>query len=112
RDQAQRLCAGDRHGDTGEELGLGRLPARAQGDVGQPLAGSRHALPGDLVVVARPRRRAPHRGRARFSRVRLPSLREAVMAAVEAVGLCKSYGDVTAVDRLDLTIERGEIFGL
>jgi ABC-2 type transport system ATP-binding protein len=34
------------------------------------------------------------------------------MAAVEAVGLCKSYGDVTAVDRLDLTIERGEIFGL
>ncbi|HMK11248.1 MAG TPA: ABC transporter ATP-binding protein [Acidimicrobiales bacterium] len=34
------------------------------------------------------------------------------MTAVEAVGLCKRYGDVTAVDRLDLSIEKGEIFGL
>ncbi|HTN80988.1 MAG TPA: ABC transporter ATP-binding protein [Acidimicrobiales bacterium] len=34
------------------------------------------------------------------------------MPAVEAVGLCKRYGDVTAVDRLDLSIDKGEIFGL
>ena len=34
------------------------------------------------------------------------------MAAVEAVGLCKRYGEVTAVDHLDLVIETGEIFGL
>ena len=34
------------------------------------------------------------------------------MAAVEAVGLCKRYGEVTAVDHLDLEIESGEIFGL
>ncbi len=34
------------------------------------------------------------------------------MAAVEAVGLCKRYGEVTAVDHLDLEIETGEIFGL
>ena len=27
-------------------------------------------------------------------------------------GLTKKYGDFTAVDRLSLTIERGEIFGL
>jgi ABC-2 type transport system ATP-binding protein len=34
------------------------------------------------------------------------------MAAVETVGLCKRYGEVTAVDHLDLAIESGEIFGL
>jgi ABC-2 type transport system ATP-binding protein len=32
--------------------------------------------------------------------------------AVEAVALCKRYGEVTAVDHLDLTIAPGEIFGL
>ncbi|MGD9705843.1 MAG: ABC transporter ATP-binding protein [Acidimicrobiia bacterium] len=32
--------------------------------------------------------------------------------AVEAVALCKRYGDVTAVDHLDLTIPHGQIFGL
>jgi ABC-2 type transport system ATP-binding protein len=32
--------------------------------------------------------------------------------AVECTGLTKSYGDVVAVDGLDLTIPRGEIFGL
>jgi ABC-2 type transport system ATP-binding protein len=32
--------------------------------------------------------------------------------AVECAGLRKSYGDVVAVDGLDLTIPRGEIFGL
>ena len=34
------------------------------------------------------------------------------MLAVECTGLTKSYGDVVAVDGLDLTIPRGEIFGL
>jgi ABC-2 type transport system ATP-binding protein len=32
--------------------------------------------------------------------------------AVDAAGLTKRYGDKVAVDRLDLRIERGEIFGL
>ncbi|MBT2447293.1 ABC transporter ATP-binding protein [Streptomyces sp. ISL-43] len=32
--------------------------------------------------------------------------------AVEVRGLRKQYGDVTAVDGLDLTIRRGEVFGL
>ena len=31
--------------------------------------------------------------------------------AIETVGLTKSYGTLTAVDHLNLTIERGEIFG-
>lgn len=34
------------------------------------------------------------------------------MAVVEAVGLRKAYGDVVAVDRLDLAIEEREIYGL
>ena len=33
------------------------------------------------------------------------------MAAIELDGLTKHYGDVVAVDGLDLTIEEGEIFG-
>ncbi|MEV6836013.1 ABC transporter ATP-binding protein [Streptomyces sp. NPDC051133] len=32
--------------------------------------------------------------------------------AVDVRGLCKRYGDVTAVDGLDLGIRRGEVFGL
>ncbi len=36
----------------------------------------------------------------------------ATAPAVEAVALCKRYGEVTAVDHLDLTIAPGEIFGL
>ena len=31
---------------------------------------------------------------------------------IETVGLCKQYGDVTAVRNLNLTIRRGEVFGL
>lgn len=31
---------------------------------------------------------------------------------LQTVGLCKRYGDFTAVDALDLTIRRGEVFGL
>ncbi len=33
------------------------------------------------------------------------------MTAIEANGLSKRYGTVTALDRLDLTVEEGEIFG-
>ena len=33
------------------------------------------------------------------------------MAAIEIEGLTKHYGDVVAVDGLDLTVEEGEIFG-
>ena len=33
------------------------------------------------------------------------------MAAIETVGLRKEFGDVVAVDGLDLTVERGEVFG-
>ncbi|ELZ18863.1 ABC transporter [Natrinema thermotolerans DSM 11552] len=33
------------------------------------------------------------------------------MAAIELEGLTKRYGDVVAVDGLDLTVEEGEIFG-
>ncbi len=33
------------------------------------------------------------------------------MAAIETTGLTKTYGDLTAVDELDLTIEDGEVFG-
>jgi ABC-2 type transport system ATP-binding protein len=32
--------------------------------------------------------------------------------AIQTQGLCKRFGDVTAVDGLDLTVRRGEIFGL
>ena len=34
------------------------------------------------------------------------------MEAIKTVGLTKKYKDLTAVDRLDLKIEKGEIFGL
>ncbi|MFB6178570.1 MAG: ABC transporter ATP-binding protein [Halorientalis sp.] len=33
------------------------------------------------------------------------------MATIETTGLTKSFGDVTAVDDLDLTVEEGEVFG-
>ena len=33
-------------------------------------------------------------------------------AAVELVGLSKSFGDVAAVDDVDLTIEDGEFFSM
>jgi ABC-2 type transport system ATP-binding protein len=33
-------------------------------------------------------------------------------AAISARGLARTFGDVTAVDGLDLTVERGEIYGL
>ena len=33
-------------------------------------------------------------------------------AAIRAKGLTKKYGDFTAVDKLDLTVNHGEIFGL
>jgi len=33
------------------------------------------------------------------------------MAAIELEGLTKRFGDVVAVDGLDLTVEEGEIFG-
>jgi ABC-2 type transport system ATP-binding protein len=33
------------------------------------------------------------------------------MSAIETRGLTKRYGDVTALDSLDLTIEEGEVFG-
>ncbi len=33
------------------------------------------------------------------------------MAAIELDGVTKRFGDVTAVDRLDLTVEEGEVFG-
>jgi len=36
----------------------------------------------------------------------------ALEPAVEAVGLVKHYGDVVALDGLDLTVERGRFFGL
>src|SRR3970282_1460635 len=34
------------------------------------------------------------------------------MAVVEVSGLCKRYGDVAAVDGVDLTVEAGEVFAL
>ncbi|XOB99250.1 ATP-binding cassette domain-containing protein [Deinococcota bacterium DY0809b] len=34
------------------------------------------------------------------------------MAAIETRGLSKRYGDLVAVEELDLTVERGEVFGL
>ena len=33
------------------------------------------------------------------------------MAAIETIGLTKEYGELTAVDDLDLTVEEGEVFG-
>ena len=35
-----------------------------------------------------------------------------MMAAIETQGLSKRYGDLVAVEELDLTVERGEVFGL
>jgi ABC-2 type transport system ATP-binding protein len=32
-------------------------------------------------------------------------------APVEVRGLCKSYGELTAVDNVDLTVEAGDVFG-
>jgi len=37
--------------------------------------------------------------------------REGVSSAIRAVGLTKRYGDFTAVDRLDLVVQPGELFG-
>jgi ABC-type multidrug transport system, ATPase component len=37
--------------------------------------------------------------------------REGVSPAIRAVGLTKRYGDFTAVDRLDLVVQPGELFG-
>ena len=34
------------------------------------------------------------------------------MAAIEVNGLTKSYGDVVAIDGVDITIESGEVFAL
>ena len=31
---------------------------------------------------------------------------------VEAIGLTKTYGEITAVDSIDLTVSAGEVFGL
>ena len=45
-------------------------------------------------------------GRRRARRVMTPAA-----AAVHTSGLSRSYGDVLAVDGLDLTVERGEIYG-
>src|SRR5262245_58555614 len=78
--------------------------------------------------------RGPGRGRdrrrVRGARPGLPSLRPAMRRgvmttattqitkratsspAVEAVGLTKRYGELTAVDHLDLAVAPGEIFGL
>ena len=32
-------------------------------------------------------------------------------SAIRAVGLCKRYGDTTALDQLDLTVNQGEVYG-
>src|SRR5690606_953307 len=60
-------------------------------------------------------RRSPRdrRGRRR-ARARGHALREAVTmsAVIEARGLTKRYGRITAVDGIDLEIRRGEVFGL
>lgn len=36
---------------------------------------------------------------------------ERLMAAIETHGLTKQYGDIVAVDDLDLTVEKGEVYG-
>ena len=41
-----------------------------------------------------------------------PSRRGQIPAAIATVGLSRDFGDLTAVDRLDLTIETGEFLGL
>jgi ABC-2 type transport system ATP-binding protein len=33
-------------------------------------------------------------------------------SAIKVIGLSKSYGDVVAVDGIDLEAQRGEVFGL
>lgn len=38
--------------------------------------------------------------------------RNSMPAVIETVGLTKKYGDLTAVDHLDLTVYQGEVFGL
>src|SRR4029077_4378317 len=37
--------------------------------------------------------------------------RPRMSAVVEARGLLKTYGDITAVDHVDLTVERGDVYG-
>jgi ABC-2 type transport system ATP-binding protein len=32
-------------------------------------------------------------------------------APVEVEGLCRTYGDLVAVDGVDLTVEAGDVFG-
>ena len=42
----------------------------------------------------------------------LRSAPDAALPVIEAVGLTKRYDGLVAVDHLDLTIERGEVYGL
>lgn len=59
----------------------------------------------DSVQSARTEHRTDHHTRGDF-----PSRTEHI-PAIETRGLTKTYGDVTAVDGLDLVVEPGEIFG-
>src|SRR5690606_27604189 len=59
-------------------------------------------------------RPARHRRRRRRARARRHAFRSALTmdAVIEARGLTKRYGRITAVDAIDLDIRRGEVFGL
>src|SRR5690606_37714104 len=71
----------------------------------------RHRADLDAVGHRRPSR---DRRRGRRARARGHALRETLTmtAVIEARGLTKRYGGVTAVDGIDLEIRRGEVFGL
>src|SRR5207237_5519049 len=53
--------------------------------------------------------RPPWRGRHRDAAG--PPRRPPVTTAIRAVGLTKRYGELAAVDGLDLTVDRGELYG-
>ena len=64
------------------------------------------------LFVFKLRKKGLHVNRLDISRERYDYVRGKMTAAVELKGITKKFGDVTAVDNVDLTIEDGEFFSL
>ena len=77
---------------------------RRRGGAGRRGLPGRGALRGAVGERSRRRRRPPRESRKAVRR-------EHSQPAVQTDGLTRRYGDVLAVDGLDLTVERGEVYG-
>ena len=105
RPTRSRPARGDRRGLSLPKISIagttgGQELATALGTVGQLRARRR--------AVHDPRLRAPA---GRGSGGPWPLARRGRRAPVEARGLVKVYGDITAVDHVDLTVEAGDVYG-